>query len=65
MTWRPTINEVRRYTWRDGPNNKSGLALFNDQGNIMAHMTADEALQLAHTIADTLQGGQPQPVQQD
>lgn len=55
MTWRPTVNEVRQYTWRDGANNKTGLALIGEHGNIMAHLTPHEALQLAHQIADTLQ----------
>lgn len=56
--WRPTIDHVRPYTWKDGDSRTPGLGLINNRGFIIAHLTNDEALQLAHTIADTLLGGQ-------
>lgn len=51
---RPTVTQVRRYTWFDGDTRIEGIGLLNDR-RILFHLTPAEALQIANDIADTLQ----------
>lgn len=52
---RPTITRVRRYFWLDGDDRIQGIGLMSDYG-IKAHLTPDEAIQVANDIVDTLEG---------
>ena len=51
---RPTVTKVRRYTWFDGDTRIEGIGLLNDR-RVLFHLTPNEAMQVAHDIADTLQ----------
>lgn len=52
---RPAITKMKRYNWLQNRHETPGIALVNDQ-RVLAHMTPDEALQVAHNIADLLAG---------
>lgn len=52
---RKTINRVRQWAWRTGDYETPGIGLFYDR-RLVAHLTPDEALDLANNIVDTLEG---------
>lgn len=54
MSYRPTVTTVRRYNFRHDHGKIAGIGLMDKYG-LRAHLTTDEALQVAHDIADLLQ----------
>lgn len=52
---RPTVDRIKPYVWMDGDKATPGYILTNQKGLRAVHLTTEEALHLAHQIADTLQ----------
>lgn len=55
---RPTVTKVRRYNWFDGDDRTDGIGLATKHG-VKLHMTFDEAIQVANSIVDTVEGTKP------